>query len=142
MNQLTLRLKPHGQDEQTDYLVVEVWVDGNVLANFDSYATDLPELIRSSERAGDYFIVTCWCGQAECAGIRQAIQVRYDHGNIFWQVVEPAPKRRFVFEQSAYTQAIRDCIKQGKRSIAYRRTTDSKPFEITPTQNETLFAID
>jgi hypothetical protein len=142
MNQLTLRLKPHGQDEQEEYLVVEVVVDGTALTDFDYYATDLPELIRSSERAGDYFILTCWCGQAECAGIRQGIHIRQEHGNIFWQVVEPAPKRRFVFEQTAYKQAIRDCIKQGRRSIAYRRTANSKPFEITPNQNAALFGVD
>jgi hypothetical protein len=142
MNQLTLRLKTHGQDEPTDYLVVEVSIDGNVLTNFDTYATDLPELIQSSEHAGNYFILTCWCGYAECAGIRQGIQIRHDHGNIFWQVVEPAPKQRFVFARTAYKQAIQDCIKQGKRSITYRRSSNDKPFEITPVQNEALFALD
>jgi hypothetical protein len=142
MNQVTLRLKPHGQDEQTDYLVIKVSVDGNVLTDFDDYATDLPELIRSSERSSDYFIVTCWCGHAACAGIRHGMHVRHEHGNIFWQIVEPALKRRFVFEQSTYTQAIRDCIKQGKRSIAYRRTANSKPFTITPAKNEAPFSIE
>jgi hypothetical protein len=82
MNQLTLRLKPHGQDEQTDYLVVEVSVDGNVLTDFDDYPTDLPELIRSSERSGDYFIVTCWREHAACAGIRHGMHVRHEHGNV------------------------------------------------------------
>lgn len=139
MNQLTLRLKAHGQDEPTDFLVVEVSIDGNVLTNFDTYATDLPELIQSSERAGDYFILTCWCGNAECTGIRQGIRVRHDHGNVFWQIVEPAPKQRFVFALTEYQQAIQDCIKQGKRSITYRQTANEKPFEITPSQNESLF---
>jgi hypothetical protein len=139
VNHLTLRLKTHGQEEQTDYLVVEVSIDGNVLTNFDTYATNLPELIRSSTRAGTYFILTCWCGNAECAGIRQGIQVRHDHGNVFWQIVEPAPKQRFVFALTGYQQAIQDCIKQGKRSITYRLTVNEKPFEITPSQNESLF---
>ena len=139
MNQLTLRLKPHRQDEQTEYLVVEISVDGNILTDFDDFATDLPELIRSSERDGNYFILTCWCGDAGCAGLRHGISVHHGRGNIFWQLVEPEPKRRFVFTRTAYEQAIRECIKQGKRSIAYRRTTIEKPFEITPSQNEALF---
>jgi hypothetical protein len=139
MNQLTLRLKPYGTDEPTAYLVVEVSVDGTVLADFDYYATDLAAIIQSSKQAGEYFILTCWCGNAGCAGLRHGIRVHHEHGNIFWQLVEPAPKRRFVFEHNAYEQAIRECIRQGKRSIAYRQTANEQPFEITPSQNETLF---
>ncbi len=139
MNQLTLRLKAHGQDDDIDYLIVEIEIDGNVLTNFDVYATDLHELIRSSERAGEYFILTCWCGYPGCAGIRRGIQVRHEHGNIFWHLAEPGPKKRFVFSQSAYRQAIQECIKQGKRSITYRRKANKKPFTITPPLNEQFF---
>jgi hypothetical protein len=139
MNQLTLSLKTHGQDEDMDYLVVEVSIDGNVVTNFDTYATDLPELIRSSDSADDYFILTCWCGYAECAGIRQGVDVRHTQSTIIWQITDPTPKQRFVFDRNAYLQATRECIKQGKRSIAYRRTVNKKPFTIVPAQNESLF---
>jgi hypothetical protein len=139
MNQLTLRLKQYAQDEPEDYLVVEISVDGEPLTDFNDFATDLSALRESSERPGEYFILTGWCGDAGCAGLRRAIRVQHSANTILWQIVEPTPKRQLVFERTAYLTALQTCIKQGKRTLEYRRTTGTRPVIVVPSRNKTFF---
>jgi hypothetical protein len=140
MNTLTLNLKYRSQDDDAEYWVIEICIDGEILADFDFYTTDLGELICSTQAGGEFFIITCTCGVAGCAGIYKGIKVQHAAGNILWNVVQPlAQPRQFIFERNAYEQAIRDCIRQGQQLIAQRKTLPQKPLEIIPVQNESLF---
>jgi hypothetical protein len=139
MNQLELKLKAHSHSDGIDYLVLEIKVDGQLLVDFENYAADLAALIRSVESNGEFFIITCWCGISECAGIKLGVKVRHENRVTYWQVQQPEPKRIFVFEHAAYEQAIRAVVKQGNRLLDFLASSGKRQLEITPDLNKRFF---
>ena len=139
MNRLELKLKAHSHSDGIDYLVLEIKVDGQLLADFECYASDLAALMRSIESNGEFFILTCWCGIPECVGIKRGVKVRHENKVTYWQVQQPEPQRSFVFERAAYEQTIREVVKQGNRLIVYLASSGSHRIEITPDLNKRFF---
>jgi hypothetical protein len=135
MNRLQVRLKAHPDNDGYDYLVVEVRVDNEPIADFTSIATDLAVLLRSIAESGEHFILTCWCGNAECVGIRRGVTVRHERNKVYWSLIDPGPQRQFVFDHQEYEQAIRASIAQGKRLIAHLQTAEKRKLTITPERN-------
>jgi hypothetical protein len=141
MNTIHFQLAAYEGSDATEYLVVEIRIDGELLADFRWYATDLQAVQQSCERPGPAFIVTCWCGYPGCAGLHYGLNVYHEGTTIRWRIPEPLPARTVIFQRTAYEAAYRDCLKQGKRLIAARRYTPAKPFTITPDSNERFFAL-
>jgi hypothetical protein len=108
MNTLELRLVPHSESA-ADFLLAEVWIDGDTpLANYREYAVDRDELRRSVGSTGDFWILTCWCGDPGCAGIDQAVKVVQEADVVHWYIEEPPPARHLMFSRGQYEAAIRD----------------------------------
>ena len=118
-----------------DYLIVALKVNEGSLTDFSYFATDLHELIASKEADGEFYIITCWCGDPGCAGIWQGIRVRHDSGMVQWHVLEPLPVRQYAFRREAYDETIRSIIKQGKRLLFQRRHAGERSPAIVPEQN-------
>ena len=118
-----------------------VRIDGDLLTDFNVYATDLRAVQQSCERPGSHFILTCWCGQPECVGLRSGINVWHDRDIIRWRITQPLPDRTVIFKRVDYEAAYRQCLKKGKRLIETRRYITTKPFSITPDANEAFFAL-
>jgi hypothetical protein len=58
--------------------------------SISSLPIDLGELVESIEMSGEYFIYTCGCGVAECAGVYEGIVVLHSpHGKVSWFVPVP-----------------------------------------------------
>lgn len=89
-------------------LRTEIRVDNRLLCDFDGWGlgVDLCELGRSLRWDGEYFIVTCRCGHAGCAGIRRGVDVHREDGRIYWVVYEPGSERTFVFDEQEYCKAV------------------------------------
>lgn len=138
MDTLTINLKLHSHDEPEDYLVTEVAINGQPIVDFGKYAIDLYELMKSKQSNGSFFIITCWCGDAGCAGISHGIKVEHRDGKVFWVVSEPEPKRNLVFQQDAYQQAMEGFFKNARKKLGYFQTTHSKKLNIVPERNATL----
>ena len=83
----------------------ELLVDGQPLVDFGRYGLHLRELLESTRRDGEFFIVTCVCGDAGCAGIWRGIAVRWEGGCVRWVVAEPGPPRTLTFAGPAYRRA-------------------------------------
>ena len=68
----TRNSKPH--------LFVEIEIGDFLLVNYehDDLAVDVIELAKSLNCDGEYFIVTCACGDAGCAGIQEGISIQRD----------------------------------------------------------------
>jgi hypothetical protein len=145
MNELKLRMKvqePISQDgDGFDYLVVEIKVDDQLLADFSYYASDLGSLMQSTERNGSFYILTCWCGDPNCAGLDKGISVRYKEGFVYWEIGKPDPPRSFKFEYEAYSREIHGVIEQGNRLIRNLASTSERRIEIVPDRNEEFFAF-
>ena len=136
--EISLETYPH---DGTDFVVVALRANGDALADFRYYATDLEELTRSLDVDGEFFILTCWCGVPECAGIADGVAVRHQGNQTRWHVPQPAPPRDFVFEKAAIQVALLACAKERRRFVAERSYSNKIPHEIAPMQNEPFFAL-
>ncbi|MCB0078862.1 MAG: hypothetical protein KDD73_15730 [Anaerolineales bacterium] len=142
-------------------LVTVVRIDGRPLLDFLHFglAVSLIALQRSAAQTGDYFIVTCRCGDAGCAGIRQGIALVHQRDRISWRydtlvpdpVTQPdllrqtasgqtewvvrgikLPTRTFIFDRSAYQAAIVQAIRRGAELVRYHSLS---PDQIVPPFN-------
>jgi hypothetical protein len=124
-NRLDLRFTPR-MVMGSIYLVIEAYVDGEPLVDFDEYSIDVPlGLLPSSERSGYWYIVTCTCGDPGCAGIFAGVEVRHREGRITWRIPEPGPMRDFVFDADQYRAEVQRLIEGARKAIHwYHPRTD------------------
>jgi hypothetical protein len=147
MNKLSLhyqREQEPGQDEW--YWRVIVKVDAEPVVDFRHYelAADLEELQKSAEGEGEFFIITCFCGEPQCAGIQEGIKVLHQGDHVTWvyrnplpdpatqpELVKPTASRRpewavrgvklptktFVFDRAEYVSSIMGGIKRGAQLL-------------------------
>jgi hypothetical protein len=138
---------PHDQD---DALTPQVYVITQaVLINGENLAPknpiDLCELAKSCQLPGEFYIVTCGCGDAGCAGIEDGIWVSHLSDSITWEVPEPISAgglseedyeryhnkrtfRRFRFDPAAYLSA----VQAGLREARHMLFGEHQPVECSP----------
>lgn len=95
-------------------LWTEILVDDELLLDFEglTLAVDLGQLALSLQGDGEFFIITCTCGVAGCAGLTRGIQVTHDGRNVHWVVRQPGPTRTLVFDGEACARAIKQGLAQ------------------------------
>ncbi|MGI0481499.1 hypothetical protein ACN4EE_11995 [Geminocystis sp. CENA526] len=119
MNKLELQSKIYRFDNDDNlYFVSIILVDGDSIVDFFYYATSLTELKDSLENNGKYFILTCWCGVPDCAGIEQGIQVTHYQNTVTWTITQPKPHRIFTFYADDYKTIITEGIAKIKQDLA------------------------
>jgi hypothetical protein len=116
-------------------LWTEILVDDELLLDFEGLwlAVDLGQLTLSLQGDGEFFILTCTCGVADCAGLTTGVQVYRDAENVHWVVREPGPTRTLVFDGEAYPKAIKQGLAQFEQ-----RCAQHPGMEIVPMQNRYL----
>jgi hypothetical protein len=140
LNQLDLQLKAHkSESDELSYLVVEIVVDGEIIANFNAFATDLIEFERSTREPGDYFIITCWCGDPLCAGVGAPVHVRHEKMVVHWRLASPAPARDLAFTLENYRTALAHARRQIERILSYLRRSRVTTLDFVPNRN--LFLV-
>lgn len=88
----------------------ELLIDGQSISS--GGCIDMKTLIRSLEEPGDYFLLTCSCGEP-CAGL-DPFHVQHEAGGIiYWHIPQPEPEREFYFSRQ---QAVASLIK-GLRTL-------------------------
>ncbi len=122
------------------YFVVELAVDGSPLADFAWYATDLAALERSTTESGEHFILTCWCGIPECAGIYSGIVVRHKGGRTHWRIAEPGPRRALEFDSAAYRSAVERAIAEAAELLRRDPPPDKGTLHVVPDDNAYFLA--
>ncbi len=128
-------------NNNTNYLIFEIFVDGQMLVDFTYYAVDLEEITKSISHDGQFYIITCHCGVPGCAGIGKGIEVLHAQGLVLWTIREPIPLRTLTWEQKMYHDAIFTAIQQSKQLMAQAMHTSNQKIEVVPMQNERLLAI-
>ena len=101
MNQLRIQIAPQDETLLVDEIVI-----------LTDFCIDYKALVRSAREEGDYFILTCSCGDAGCAGLFAPIQVRHHAESIAWHITEPEPMRDFVFSKVQYVAEIRKALEK------------------------------
>ena len=143
LNTFAIRLRkvdlPDELDDGFDYLVVQISIDGKPLTDYTYYATDYIALVNSIDRSGEFEIITCWCGSAICAGLRQGVCVSHKENRVIWMINEPPPYRRLMFDAEEYAAAIRALPRQANELIRWLKNYGERPIEIVPGYNERYF---
>lgn len=149
---------PHtpNSDESPDYLITQaILINGKSLA--PANPIDLIHLSKSCQLSGEFFIVTCGCGDAGCAGIDDGIRVTHFDDRIIWEVPDPisysglsdeAAKRvtenrvykKYSFAPKAYLLAVQEGLRIAKGLLfGDKQPIECSPDGLTP---ELLLALD
>lgn len=160
-DQLELKIEltgPHTPNsyESPDYLITQ-----SILINGKSLSPDNPidliHLSKSCQLSGEFFIVTCGCGDAGCAGIDDGIRVMHFDDRIIWEVPDPisynglsddAVKRasenrvykKYSFEPQAYLLSVKEGLRMAKGLLfGDKQPVECSPYGMNP---ERLLSID
>jgi hypothetical protein len=83
--------------------------------DLESYCIDILELLKSIESDGEYFIITCVCGDHSCAGIEKGIVVKRNENTIIWNIDYHLPGieilEKLEFDLKAYKNNVENGIK-------------------------------
>jgi hypothetical protein len=94
------------------FLFTIVEINGWPLVDFehDDLGIDLVELVKTIDNDGEYYVITCTCGDAGCAGITKGIHVINKHGTFQWLIHNSSKDvevdRNFTFNAEEYIAAI------------------------------------
>jgi hypothetical protein len=131
---VTLREPSEGRDfSQSYHLITQaVLINGENIA--PENPIDLRDLAKSCQLSGEFFIVTCQCGNADCAGIDDGIRVEHRPDRITWEIPDPLSfrnltdeekkkhysnrtYRRFSFDPAAYLAAVQEGLREARRLL-------------------------
>jgi len=109
-NILQIRLTPN-KDKYSE----EVVVDGEIINN--DYSINYSLLVKSAQEGGDFFILTCSCGDEGCAGLWEGDEFKVTHtdSTIKWHITKPEPERVFTFDKKQYITAIADLFNEANK---------------------------
>jgi hypothetical protein len=129
--QISTAVKNDPNDNPAHFIFTSVLVDGQPIVDYDRYevATNLFDLWESTKRDGEFFIITCLCGDAGCAGIQEGVHVSFDSEKVRWTVKGWGPTQTYIFEREAYVDAIEAGVEE------LRQMTAQHKLEIVPGTN-------
>jgi len=114
-NVLELRLV----DDEKGTFRVDGFVDGKRLPVRDDDEMDVPfGLLPSTHAPGDFFMVTCECGDPGCSGYMDPVVVTHDGNLVRWCCEDLGWD--FTFEREPYADEIRQLIDEGRRELRER----------------------
>lgn len=88
IDSLHLKFRREITPDGSKYLYAQLFVNGEPLVDYKEYSICAAEL-KQSIRDGEFFIITCTCGDAGCAGIFEPIQVRRKSREVYWNITQP-----------------------------------------------------
>lgn len=145
-----LKISLKGPYKQSDELVPQIFlITQAILINGKNVSTknpvDLRQLVKSCQLSGEFYIFTCGCGNAGCAGIEDGIRVNHLMESITWEVPDPIVAKlltdedagqqtiatkflKYSFEPGAYLAAVENGLREAKRLLFGRK----QPVECSP----------
>lgn len=117
----TLSARPGYNALEMDY---SLWINGQEFG--DAYFLNLTAIVQSCQGSGEFFMLTCTCGEPGCAGLFKGIQVTHTAEAITWvcqpELAIPVATaldasipvlaiHHFAFDPAQYIGAIEDGIK-------------------------------
>ena len=96
----------YDEDDRCSYVESRLSVDGVQLS--DEFSVNWKNLVESCFNDGDYFILTCVCGDPGCAGIERAFQISCVGKNIKWEIPKPITGCHSDDKEIAYVEKVFD----------------------------------
>jgi hypothetical protein len=130
---VTAKIRQNERDAKP-YLCGVVEINDRLLVNYEhgDLSVDLTELAKTLDTDGEFFIITCSCGDAGCAGINEGVQVTREHNVLRWLVRKsgkgPEPERAFTFNAEAYTAAVKRGLVQFMQLYEDNPTLETTPY--------------
>ena len=130
VDRLELRLRyQHWTADSTVGTNVDLLVGGVPITDFGRYAINFPfGLVPTIEYDGEFWPLTCTCGDEGCAGIWKPTTVRHDGHLVRWHLGDPEPHRQITFDEQQYSDEIRRLVEEATRLVADGRLTDAVPY--------------
>ena len=122
-------------DVTRPYLLSDLLIDGEPIATLehDGLVIDLVELAKAAERSGEFFIITCVCGEPGCVGIYEGIEATHHSDEVRWLVRGFGPDRVYTFGKEAYATSIKQGLDEFLQFLL-----DNPSIEPLPGTNEYL----
>ena len=115
-------------------LYAEIMIDDQLLVSLkrDELAIDLVELAKTIKQDGEFFIITCTCGNPGCAGITTGVNVHRDNETVHWQFkvrqADSKNVRAVSFAQKDYATAVQEGIAQFTELLKQHRDAEIVPY--------------
>src|SRR5688500_9353689 len=110
-NEIKLKSYLDTDEDGGTWVRLDLMIDGEPYVDSRRHALDLQPLVSSQYSPGEYFIFTCSCGHAGCAGIWKGVKVWHDDVSVQRAVHSFSPTETFRFERTAYSRAIDQGLK-------------------------------
>lgn len=81
------------------------------------YCLDFGELVKSLESDGEFYFLTCECGEPGCVGVTDGVIVRHSPGLVHWHVRFPKPERHLSFSVAQYREAVCTALTAADKAI-------------------------
>lgn len=113
------------------FQVPRLLIDGQVVADFVTFAVDLNELIASQTEAGERYILTCWCGAPDCARIDAGITVSHTADRVHWRPSYPVRRGPLVFHRQQYQDAVAQLL-ASIQEVHAQAEAEGRPLGLVP----------
>ncbi len=74
----------HVQDKRSSYFQTKIWIDNEEF--YGDTSVHLENFVNSLYQSGSYFLMTCSCGHAGCAGFFHKIRVKTKEDTVVWMM--------------------------------------------------------
>jgi hypothetical protein len=113
--------------DKAKLLTRQLRIDGKAFN--EKFAIDMEQLSNSCKFSGEFEILTCSCGIANCAGIYEGILVLHQDDTIIWNVPNPISwptyqnlpdnitHDKYIFDKKQYVTAIRQSVENAKKLL-------------------------
>jgi hypothetical protein len=120
-----------GTEKKTLYVFAELTIDGLSPVKNNEDAVDLFELFESVSKDGNYFIFTCSCGVAGCAGYFNGISISTKNEITTWNDVDGG--KGYSFSKSQILDEIKKCYEE---ILKFKEVAESKGLSLTISPND------
>jgi hypothetical protein len=140
-----IHIKPHIIKSGVTDIWINIYINGKLLVDNEvsGLAIDPIVLLKTIKEGGEYFIITCACGNSECAGINKGILVSHENNGVLWKIEEYNKTNitgQYYFELEPYKENILTGITEFLALYEQNRDAQISPFTMEKSQNK-LFKI-
>lgn len=167
MNELTARGTVLQEDSAEVLVGCELLVDGGPITEHEGATISVSQLDASARGTGEYWILTCSCGEPGCAGVLHPIRVSHAGPTIVWEEpamdvrtrhrfvvaadgstqsedvppMEPRTARRFEFDAEQYRSTVAAFVGALPEWVASLTRTTGKAPQVVPLGDEAFFGL-
>ncbi len=130
---LPVRSRRESSTAQPDFYV-DLLVDQHLQIDVthNEFAIDLSELARSVNQSGEFFVLTCSCGDPGCAGIQQGVHVSHTETYVQWEISDwgrgVGASTVWTFDRNVYGHTIQRALTEMYHQLDMHPMSETTPY--------------